>query len=143
MRGLAQMVGPVLIAEYLFDKNGAVSSLVAVSALFGQLKYSREAETEADDEAWDILMKANIDPRCMTSMFKKLEAIEGKDSESLLSTHPATSDRIAKLDGRWQASLKKGGFTPVNGGADPVVAPKEKSIDSLLPFLRKAKAKRH
>src|SRR4051812_45417165 len=32
MRGLAQLVGPILIADYLFDSRGGIAALVAVSA---------------------------------------------------------------------------------------------------------------
>jgi beta-barrel assembly-enhancing protease len=119
MRGLAQMVGPILIADYLFDSKGAISALIAVSAAFGELKYSREAETEADDNAWDILMKANIDPRGLTSFFQKLRKLEPGDVSDVLSTHPATQARIQRLDERWQESPKKSGFLKVDGGPDP------------------------
>jgi Zn-dependent protease with chaperone function len=118
MRGLAQMVGPILIADYLFDGKGAVSALIAVSATFGELKYSREAETEADDKAWDILMQANIDPRGLTSFFRKLKQLEPKQSSETLSTHPATEARIQRLEKRWEESPKKSGFKPVDGGPD-------------------------
>jgi Zn-dependent protease with chaperone function len=113
MRGLAQVVGPILIAKYMFDGEGAVAALVSVSAALGQLKYSREAETEADDDAWDILMQANIDPRGLTSFFRKLKSMEGKDASDTLSTHPATETRIQRLEKRWNDSPKKSGFAPV------------------------------
>lgn len=122
MRGLAQMVGPILIADYLFDSRGAIAALVAVSATFGQLKYSREAETEADDYAWDIMMKANVDPRSLTSFFRKLKKLEPKQVTDVLSTHPATDARIQRLEKRWDESPKKSGFLPVNGGPDPKAA---------------------
>ncbi|HEY6225926.1 MAG TPA: M48 family metallopeptidase [Verrucomicrobiae bacterium] len=119
MRGLAQMVGPILIADYLFDSRGAISALIAVSATFGELKYSREAETEADDYAWDIMMKANIDPRSLTAFFQKLKKLEPKQVSDVLSTHPTTQARIERLEKRWQDSPKKSGFAKVNGGPDP------------------------
>src|SRR6185295_7157849 len=119
MRGLAQMVGPILIADYLFDSRGAVAALIQVSAAFGELKYSREAETEADDNAWDILLKANIDPRSLTSFFRKLKKLEPKEVSDVLSTHPATEARIQRLEKRWEESPKKSGFKPVDGGPDP------------------------
>lgn len=113
MRGLAQVVGPVLIAKYMFDGEGAVAALVGVSAALGQLKYSREAETEADRDAWDILMKANIDPRALASFFRKLRALEPKETSDVLSTHPATETRIQVLEQRWNESPKKSGFVSV------------------------------
>jgi predicted Zn-dependent protease len=120
MRQLAQLVGPMLIVEYLFNQSGAVSAMVAMSAMFSTLQYSRDNETEADDKAWDIMMKANIDPRSLTEFFRKLRKIEGKNSggPDIFSTHPATSERIKKLEGRWQNTPRKTGFVPVNGGPD-------------------------
>ncbi|HUS35015.1 MAG TPA: M48 family metallopeptidase [Verrucomicrobiae bacterium] len=113
MRSLAQVVGPILIAKYMFDGEGAVAALVGVSAALGQLKYSREAEADADDEAWDILMKANIDPRGLTSFFRKLKNMAPKEASDVLSTHPATETRIQRLEQRWNESPKKSGFVPV------------------------------
>jgi Zn-dependent protease with chaperone function len=120
MRQLAQLVGPMLIVEYLFNQSGAVAALVAMSAMFSTLEYSRANETEADNKAWDIMVKANIDPRSLTTFFRKLRKTEGKRSgrPDIFSTHPATSDRIKTLEERWQQTSRKTGYAPVNGGPD-------------------------
>src|SRR5690606_24845434 len=75
--------------------------------------YSRGFETEADEKGVALLERANIDPRGLTSFFEKLREEEekrlkemaGDDNQdlaeatlSLISTHPATEDRIAHLE---------------------------------------------
>jgi predicted Zn-dependent protease len=69
------------------------------------LRFSREFEREADDAGWGYLLAAGIDPRGMLSFFTKLREEEerlGPVSSALgylalLSTHPATPERIERL----------------------------------------------
>jgi predicted Zn-dependent protease len=103
--------------------------------MLGGLQYSRENEREADTQAWEILMAANIDPRGLAKFFREMRRAEGKhaDDADVFSTHPATSERIALLDKKWNDSLKKSGFKPVDGGEQPPrTAPKIPNF----PFLR-------
>jgi predicted Zn-dependent protease len=65
------------------------------------------------------MLKANVDPRSLTSFFQKLKKLEPKQVSDVLSTHPATQARIERLEKRWQESPKKSGFVKVNGGPDP------------------------
>lgn len=116
MRQIAQTIGPLLIAEFLFSRNSAVAALTAGGAEFGSLSYSREHETQADENGWEILVRANIDPRAMTRFFRKIQNMEGDQAEEVLSTHPATSARIERLEEKWATSFKKSGFQPVDGG---------------------------
>jgi Zn-dependent protease with chaperone function len=125
MRHLAQMIGPILVFKFFVNSDGALASLVAVSAMLSSLEYSRSNETEADDYGFDILSKANIDPRSLTSFFRKIQKEEGHRGDvDVFSTHPATAARIKHLEQRWQDSPQKSGFTPVNGGPDPKPADK-------------------
>jgi Zn-dependent protease with chaperone function len=126
MRQIAQIIGPVLVFKYLFNSDSALAALVEVSAVLSTLQYSRANETEADEKGWDILLKANIDPRSLESFFKKLNKIDPHEGEAFFSTHPATSERIKHLEQRWQESPKKSGFVPVNGGPDPKPAEAKK-----------------
>jgi len=122
MKHLAQLIGPILVFKYLFNSDGALAAMVAVSAMLSDLQYSRANENEADDNGFDILVKANIDPRCLTSFFRKIQVEERahrKGDDDYFSTHPATSARIRHLEQRWQESPKKSGFNPVEGGPDP------------------------
>lgn len=119
MRQMAQVIGPILIAEYFFRRNAAVAALTAGGATFGSLEYSREHEHQADDNGWNILVRANIDPRALTKFFRKIQNMEGDAAEEVLSTHPSTASRIDRLEEKWANSSKKSGFTPVEGGPDP------------------------
>ncbi len=76
-----------------------------------EMKFSREAEMQADAEGLRRLVAARIDPSGMASFMDKLAA-KDKDAASpeWLSTHPASKDRAdnlrsaaAALAGPWNA----------------------------------------
>jgi Zn-dependent protease with chaperone function len=120
MRQIAQQAGPEFVAKYIFGGDGALSALMAGASTLGELQYSRGNERQADAVAFEILVKANIDPRSLASFFKKIRKIEkkmGEDNDDLFSTHPPTADRINFLERKWEDCPKKSGFEPVNGGA--------------------------
>lgn len=121
MRALAQMVGPMFITKYVFGGDSALSALIAGTAFIGGLQYSRDNEREADSEGWQILRRANIDPRGLTQFFKKMKREEGDDDDAdhMLSTHPATAERIQRLEELWLKSEKKSGFEPLQAGPQP------------------------
>ncbi len=141
MRQMAQTAGPVLIVDYIFGRDSAALKLVGANAAFGQFQPSRENEREADNEAWDILVKANIDPRCLTRYFKKMRKSQGDEDDSgdIFSTHPATSERIAYLEKRWESEPKKSGYQPVDGGPE---IEKHRTPPPVVPFGAKYKMKR-
>jgi predicted Zn-dependent protease len=68
---------------------------VGGSALFA--KYSRQAESEADAKAVPYVVRANISPKGLPSMFRKL--LEERNArpegvEAWFATHPLEEDRI-------------------------------------------------
>ncbi|HPY42518.1 MAG TPA: M48 family metallopeptidase, partial [Thiolinea sp.] len=90
---------------------GDVSSLVVTQAAaqLGDLKFSRELESEADLKGLESLHKAGIAPEGLITFFDKL-AKEEEDSGSIpifLSTHPASDKRrntleeVVKKQGSW------------------------------------------
>lgn len=118
LRNIIKSAGLVVMLQALF---GDVSGLAAVAAegsrFLLQQKFSRDFEREADDTGWSYLLAAQVDPRGMTRFFEKMKllaqemgmgAMEG--SLSLLSTHPASQERIDRLDAKWQAVENKGQF---------------------------------
>lgn len=121
MRAIAQMIGPLLIAKYIFGGDSALAAFTAGAAILGGLQYSRGNEHDADAKAWQILMQANIDPRALSRFFREIRRSEGRGASAtdIFSTHPATSERIDRLNELWEKSPKKSGFAPVNGGPDP------------------------
>lgn len=69
---------------------------VAGTAIFA--KFSREAETEADESAVRYVTRAGIDPRGIPRMFEKLLEERGRQPSTVaawFSTHPLEEDRIA------------------------------------------------
>ena len=64
------------------------------------LKYSREAEREADLLATEEMHSAGINPAGMANFFEKLLSAEKRQPtkvEQLISTHPGTSERITNV----------------------------------------------
>ena len=109
MRGLIQAAGTTLLLSAVFgDIGGLGGVLINNSGFLLRMSYSRELETEADAVGMDYLVKANIDPQGMVAFFERLREIEKEMQEEggvdlsvpgmeLLSTHPATDERIADL----------------------------------------------
>ena len=73
----------------------AVSSLPAILA---QTKYSRQFESDADDYAFRLLKQHDLSPVLFASVMERLsEKTHGKEQGwSFVSTHPVTSERIAR-----------------------------------------------
>lgn len=125
LQAMAKSLGlRALVSLALGDlAGGAVSDGIA---RLGELKYSRDAENEADREGLRRLVAAGIDPRGMVGMFETLARSEGgvlpdagkggaadpasakaeKESgkkpvrvapPAFLSTHPPTEERLAAL----------------------------------------------
>jgi Zn-dependent protease with chaperone function len=66
----------------------------------GFLKFSRDAEREADYLGLQYMYKAGYDPNSFVSFFEKVEAQEKKQPGSIpkvFSTHPPTPDRIEAI----------------------------------------------
>ena len=61
------------------------------------LKFSRDAEREADYLGLEYMYKAGYDPNAFVTFFEKIEAEEKKQPGTIpkvFSTHPPTPDRI-------------------------------------------------
>lgn len=77
------------------------SSLAGLAAI---LKYTRDAEREADAYAVAMLSAAHVDPMALKHFFEKILKEEGKSSGSafsnlgtVFSTHPVTTERIERI----------------------------------------------
>ena len=106
MRNLVEMVGLYgITSAVLGDVSGIAAILVNNAPYLMQMKFSRDHEREADAMGFQYLMKANIDPRGMVAFFEKIQkehdeagAPDMDGALSMLSTHPATKERIANLN---------------------------------------------
>ncbi len=103
IRGLVSNLGIfVVLSAVVGDASALFGTLAQAGGSLSSLMYSREYETEADEKGLEYLLKADINPSGMISFFKKLqkEHPEAKDTEKIteiLSTHPATQERIENL----------------------------------------------
>lgn len=66
-----------------------------LNAIF--LKYSRDAERQADLVGVQMMTKAGYNPADMASFFKTLQGTDKKKTANWLSSHPQTSDRIKAI----------------------------------------------
>lgn len=105
LQQIVSTIGVFALVQALF---GDVSGLIAVAADGGArlltMSFSRDGERDADSKGLEFLDRAQIDPGGMLSFFGKLHDEEKNAAPAgaaqalqLLSTHPATDERIARL----------------------------------------------
>lgn len=98
----AQLIRAMGIELLLQIVSGGGDSVSGFAGLLAILRYSRDAEREADSYAQEMLVKAAIDPTGLKRFFEEIKKLEGKgDSGGLfgtvtdiMSTHPVTDERI-------------------------------------------------
>ncbi len=114
LRNVIGAAGIYMVASAVFgDVSGIMATLTSAAPLLLNQSYSRRFETESDLKGFALLQKARINPSGLASFFEKmieeekkqLEKIEDEDNRALvkgalqfLSTHPASEDRIQKLN---------------------------------------------
>lgn len=94
-----------MIAGAIAGRGGKASEAVATTAMASaeamMLKYTRDNETEADQNALHLMAKAGYDPQAMISFLKKMERYSmamAPKVPSYLLTHPALENRVALLE---------------------------------------------
>jgi predicted Zn-dependent protease len=84
----------------------AMGELLMQSAQwFGQQKFSRDDEYQADATAWILLqMSPTYNPQSVQSLLTKIWKLQGQTPTTLdwTSTHPATEKRTVALQKKWQ-----------------------------------------
>jgi len=100
---LQQMIHAAGWAAVLAVVLGDVSAITAIVVhQLGNLRNSRHLEAQADADGMRSLAHAGIPVEGMASMFRRLQAEEEKRGDdggmNLLSSHPATAERIADLE---------------------------------------------
>ena len=96
------------------------------------LKYSRDAERQADLMGAQILYDTRYDPRAMTQFFEKMKAQGGSRGPQWLSSHPNTESRITDINGE----INRLGGPPANAQMD---SPEFQSIRRYVTPLPKPK----
>lgn len=117
LRQIVSAGGPALLMRVITgDSEGLLGALsVSFEFLLGQ-RFSRDLEREADESGWHYLVAADMDPRAMLRMMKKFqeeEAREGAMPDHLqpMNSHPATQERIERLERMWEQFPDKARFT--------------------------------
>jgi beta-barrel assembly-enhancing protease len=128
-RNLLASAGLMLTLQMLIgDAGGVFGTLASAAPFLLTQKYSRGFEREADRRGYELLVRADIDPKGMVSFFEKIKAEEAKVREKMrkqgetgelmsempefLSTHPATDSRIADL--RQMVAAHNGAYRDLN-----------------------------
>jgi Zn-dependent protease with chaperone function len=113
-RKIIEASGLVLLLQALVgDAAGLTAVLADGSRLLLEQKFSRDFEREADDVGWKYLLQGQINPRGMIDFFEKLkqeQELRPSLGIDFLSTHPATQERIDRLEEKWKALKRKPEF---------------------------------
>lgn len=106
------------VSTFFGDMQGLAGAVVEGSRFLLTQKYSRDFEREADDVGWDILVAAKVNPRGLIDFFEALRRQEQSSaagqaaaSLSLLATHPATAERMERLEAKWRQLPRQDGWT--------------------------------
>ena len=88
-----------IIAALSGDASGMVSYALQAAQTLQTLSYSREAEDQADEQGFQLLQQAKINPEGMLTFFAKVGKEQpGGTMFRYLSTHPPTKERLAHLE---------------------------------------------
>lgn len=104
-----------IIAGALLGGGGKASEAVATTAMATAealaLKYTREMEVEADQNALNYLIRSGYDPRGLVTFMSKIHKVgltSGPSVPTYLSTHPAVENRISLMENLLQSVAPKG-----------------------------------
>jgi predicted Zn-dependent protease len=119
LRSLIASSGIFILAQAFFGDTSGLLAVIADKGLFLLTqKYSRDYEREADDKGWEYLVHANINPYGMIAFFNTLAESQEKGilkhiegSLNILSTHPATEERIDYLQEKWKKLNRTSGYS--------------------------------
>lgn len=99
LKGMIRSAGLSLLLSTVIGDPGATLSGQAADRLL-TLKFSRDAEREADEHGFGLLVERGIAPQGMVDFFATLATQQDSAPPALLSTHPASAEREAALAAR-------------------------------------------
>ncbi len=117
LKGLVKNAGLTVLWAWL---TGDVGSTLAGQAArqLTSLKFSRDAETQADHHGFDTLVAKGIDPAGMPAFFKIMADKAADAPVAFMSTHPLSTEREAALAARMQ-EVQGRAFAPLPFSAWP------------------------
>lgn len=95
---LLKNVGINLAAAYFGLSQVGTAALAQAAHLAVTLPYSRSHETDADLVGLELAARAGFDPRAAVAVWRKMQALGGRQPPQILSTHPAHAMRIRDLE---------------------------------------------
>lgn len=102
---LGQQLGAVLLQmgseHYQLSEEESAMAMSAygiATEVGGMLPFSRNHETQADEEGLLVAAKAGYDPRAAVTFWEKMKAQGGEQPPEWLSTHPSHGNRIQRLE---------------------------------------------
>lgn len=113
----------IAIQSLLGDVGGISAGILQEADRFKELDYSRDLETEADNNGLQIMLRNKVNPAGMLNLLKLLQK-EGAEMPQLmkyLSTHPDTADRIENIASQQQVNT---------------VFPKDQHLEELFKRLQ-------
>ncbi len=105
LKAMVNSLGWATMATVLLGDVSAMAGMLAYQV--GTTRYGRDLEAEADAQGLAALVRADIAPDGMASFFRTLATEAPQIPIALLSSHPATEERIAAIEAGIQALPKK------------------------------------
>lgn len=97
MRNLIYDGGTSFLMGLLFGDITGSGALIFASRSLVTASYSREVEQNADTFAIDTMHRLGRSPKPMGELISRVTGKEAEDGLSILSTHPLTEDRLARM----------------------------------------------
>ncbi len=111
----------VIVRAVVGDSSGLLTAVAEGGRNLLTLGFSRDFEREADDVGWQYMVNAGVDPRGMLRLFARMQAEAAErdgdaasiaENLSFLTTHPATTERIERLERRWNGGDRPATMAP-------------------------------
>lgn len=97
MRTLIHNGGASFLIGLLFGDVTGSGALIFASRTLITSSYSREAEQTADSFSIDVMQRLGRSPRPMGELLFRVTGKEGGSGLGILSSHPLTEDRLARM----------------------------------------------
>lgn len=97
MRSLIYNGGTSFLIGLLFGDITGSSAVIFASRTLVTSSYSREAETAADTFSIEIMKKLGRPPKAMGELMLRVTGKEGGKGLTIISTHPLSEDRLARM----------------------------------------------
>lgn len=97
MRGLIYNGGTSFLVGLLFGDITGSGAMIFTSRTLITSANSREAETAADTFSIEIMQKLGRPPKAMGELMLRVTGKEGGKGLSIISSHPLTEDRLARM----------------------------------------------